>query len=119
MALEREENLPDRPSHESTARSTRALLKEAQTLAIQIETLLERQVHAADEACVFRLRLARAHALGLLDQLEELVGPAYGRTGPGVQDCRPSKPPESGERSRSGVVTRPSGVVSRSRLVGS
>src|SRR3954471_16392485 len=99
MALEDE--LADRPSHvQKKPRSTRALLEEAQELAVRIESLLGSPVHDGEEACAFRLRLARAHTLGLLDQLEELVGPAFGRGGPGLRDCRSSDPVESGERGR-------------------
>src|SRR4051794_8418052 len=99
MALEDE--FADRPPHvQKKSRSPRALLEEAQDLAVRIENLLESPVHDGDEASAFRLRLARAHTLGLLDQLEELVGPAFGRGGPGLRDCRGAEPAESGERVR-------------------
>jgi hypothetical protein len=99
MALD--EDLVERPSHaERKLRSTRALLKQAQDLAVQIERLLETPIREEDEACTFRMRLARAHTLGLLDQLEELVGPAFGRLGPGLADTRPAEVPASGEHSR-------------------
>jgi hypothetical protein len=99
MALE--EDLVERATHtERKVRGARALLKEAQDLAVQIESLLETPILDADEACIFRMRLARAHTLGLLDQLEELVGPAFGRGGPGLRDCGTGEVAVSGERAR-------------------
>ena len=53
MALEDE--LADRPSHvQKKPRSKRALLEEAQELAVRIENLLESPVHDGDESCAFR-----------------------------------------------------------------
>jgi hypothetical protein len=55
--------------------SVRETLAEAQELAVQIERLLTSPRCDFPEADSFRVRLARAHTLSLLDQLSELLGP--------------------------------------------
>jgi hypothetical protein len=67
-------------------------LEEAQSLAVRIDALLENALGQAPEASAFRMRLARAHALGLLDQLGELLSPVSGGVTPGLRSCIPREP---------------------------
>jgi hypothetical protein len=57
------------------------LLEHARSLAMQIERLLDDLGHQIDSPDSFKVRLARAHTLGLLDQLSELAGPRTSRSG--------------------------------------
>jgi hypothetical protein len=59
----------------TSAPALRETLEEAQDLAVQIERLLSNPRCDFSEADAFRVRLARAHTLSLLDQLSELLGP--------------------------------------------
>jgi hypothetical protein len=52
----------------------RTVLEEAHAFAVQIERLLTGPQCDFAEADTFRVRLARAHTLSLLDQLSELIG---------------------------------------------
>jgi hypothetical protein len=47
-------------------------LEIARQLAAELDALLARPPSDADRDTLFRYRLARAHALGLIDQLREL-----------------------------------------------
>jgi hypothetical protein len=53
----------------------REALEEAVGLAVQIDRLLTSPQCTMAEVDTFRIRLARAHTLSLLDQLSELIGP--------------------------------------------
>jgi len=66
--------------------ATRELLEEAHTLAMQIERVLASPSCQMSESEAFRVRLARAHTLSLLDQLAELLAPRL---------TRDSSPPQS------------------------
>jgi hypothetical protein len=84
----------DKQPKDSRARTTRddatsakELLEQAQALAMQIESLLMR--FGQEGQCdAFRVRLARAHTLSLLDQLTDLMGdrPSI-MPGPAVRSC--------------------------------
>jgi hypothetical protein len=87
MSMSRNDGFDD--GRESDA--TRELLEEAQTLAVQIERLLASPSCQLCEAEAFRVRLARAHTLSLLDQLSELLGPR--------QSQRAAEPSVRGPRS--------------------
>jgi hypothetical protein len=70
----------DKQPKNSRARTTRddaadahELLEQAQELAVQIETLLARLGQFDGHGDSFRVRLARAHTLSLLDQLTDLM----------------------------------------------
>ncbi len=54
--------------------SLRDVLEQAQGLAVEIERLLTSPRFDYAESDTFRIRLARAHTLSLLDQLSELLG---------------------------------------------
>ena len=59
----------------ASAAALRKTLEEAQELAVQIERLLSNPRADFAEADAFRVRLARAHTLSLLDQLSDLLCP--------------------------------------------
>lgn len=71
------------------------LLREAQVLAVRVDALLEEALTRSPEPSAYRVRLARAHALGLLDQLANLLTAARGSLASGVLGCGP-RHPESG-----------------------
>jgi hypothetical protein len=81
------------------------LLEKAHALAGEIEQLLTEVGHEAGESNAFRVRLARAHTLSLLDQLAELLGTRSSGYGPGVHGCPPARD-EDGEAT-SGVRRAP------------
>lgn len=54
-----------------TGRAPSGLIEQALALAVDLEDLLAR---AGQDGPCFRLRLARAHALGAVDSLAELIG---------------------------------------------
>ncbi|HKQ69207.1 MAG TPA: hypothetical protein VJT73_07705 [Polyangiaceae bacterium] len=54
--------------------SARAMLEDAQALTLQVERLLAHPSFQSAESDTFRVRLARAHCLSLLDQISELMG---------------------------------------------
>jgi len=61
--------------------SAKDLLEQARALAAQIEELLTDLGREVPESDTYRVRLARAHTLSLLDQLSDMIAP------------RPSRPP--------------------------
>jgi hypothetical protein len=61
--------------------SAKDLLEQARALAAQIEELLTHLGREVSESDKYRVRLARAHTLSLLDQLSDMIAP------------RPSHPP--------------------------
>jgi hypothetical protein len=65
------------------------LLEKAHVLAGEIEELLTQVSQEASKSDAFRVRLARAHTLSLLDQLAELLGTRDSGYGPGVRACSP------------------------------
>jgi len=75
MALEHEMTEGYGRSRSQNAASVRETLEEAKELAAQIERLLTSPRCNFPEGDSFRIRLARAHTLSLLDQLSELLGP--------------------------------------------
>ena len=113
MALERK-TLDDRSLNPHDGRSgasmkldPKDLLERAHGLAAQIEGLLTRVGHEVAESDSFRVRLARAHTLSLLDQLAELVQPRTSVPPPTVRSCGP----------RDEDSTAVSGVRPGSRLI--
>jgi hypothetical protein len=93
MALERK-TLDDRsrgPHDGRTGASSeldpKDLLEQAHGLAAQIEGLLTEVGHEVAESDNFRVRLARAHTLSLLDQLAELLQPRSSVPPPTVRSC--------------------------------
>jgi hypothetical protein len=65
------------------------LLEQAHGLAEQIEGLLTELGHEVAESDNFRVRLARAHTLSLLDQLTELLQPRSSAPPRTVRSCVP------------------------------
>src|SRR6476646_771077 len=55
-------------------------LAQALALAVRVEALLADSPPEMESAGVFRMRLARAHVLGLIDQLSVMVDPGTRRT---------------------------------------
>jgi hypothetical protein len=86
------------------ATNVRDVLEEAQALAARAEQLLANLSQDRGEANAFRIRLARAHALSLLDQLSELLEVRPAGYGPPVRDCAA---PIEDEDSISGVRQAP------------
>jgi hypothetical protein len=84
--------------------NVREVLEEAQALATQAEQLLANLSQDRGDANTFRIRLARAHALSLLDQLSELLEARPSGFGPPVRDCAA---PIEDEDSISGVRQAP------------
>ncbi len=87
MALAHSEKLNDerlRVLRETAASSTREQLEKAQMLALQIERLLVNAGGDVPDSDTFRIRLARAHTLSLLDEISALLRP---ERGPGVAAC--------------------------------
>jgi hypothetical protein len=62
------------------AGGAREALEQALELAVQIDRLLTSPPCTLPEVDAFRIRLARAHTLSLLDQLAELIGPLESTT---------------------------------------
>jgi hypothetical protein len=75
MALEHEAKQSFGRSSFQSVTEVRETLEEAQDLAVQIERLLSNPRCNFAEADAFRVRLARAHTLSLLDQLSDMLGP--------------------------------------------
>ena len=65
------------------------LVEQAHRLAGQIEALLQDLGGEVAESDAFRVRLARAHTLSLLDQLADLLGPRSSIPSPSVRNCGP------------------------------
>ena len=61
-------------NHRSGIADARSALEDALALAVRIEQLLSEAAPRCPENDAFRVRLARAHTLGLVDQLSELTG---------------------------------------------
>ena len=76
------------------------VLQKAHAMAMQIEKLLMNPACSIPSADTFRVRLARAHALSLLDQLSELVSRRQPEDGPRLARARVA---EDEETSLSGV----------------
>jgi hypothetical protein len=76
------------------------LLEQAHGLAGQIEALLQDLSREVAESDTFRVRLARAHTLSLLDQLAELLGGRSSMASPSVRNCSPR---DDDENASSGV----------------
>ena len=53
----------------------RSALHEALALAVRLDALLADSVPNVEGADAFRMRLARAHVLGVINQLAAIVGP--------------------------------------------
>lgn len=111
MGMALENKAKDDPGRSGDSRSTRddvasarELLEQAQELAAQIEGLLTKLGQSGSDADTFRVRLARAHTLSLLDQLSELIGPRPSGYGPAVADRGPR---EDDENATSGVRQAP------------
>jgi hypothetical protein len=83
MAFEHDTTESYGRSRSQGAAAVRETLEEAQQLAAQIERLLTSPRCTFPETDAFRVRLARAHTLSLLDQLSELLGP--GESAPGTR----------------------------------
>src|SRR5262249_11231183 len=62
--------------------SSKEILEQAHALASEIEELLMTLSRGIADADTFRVRLARAHTLSLLDQLAELIGSSPSGHGP-------------------------------------
>jgi len=72
----------------------RSALEDALALAHQIDRLLNAASAASPDSDAFRVRLARAHTLSLVDQLSELVGSrtsALPPTASGVHELAPQR----------------------------
>jgi hypothetical protein len=69
------------------ATNVRDVLEEAHALATQAEELLANLSQAHGDSNAFRIRLARAHALSLLDQLSDLLEARPSGYGPALRDC--------------------------------
>jgi hypothetical protein len=69
------------------APSAKELLEQAHALASEIEGLLTGLSRGVADADTFRVRLARAHTLSLLDQLAELIGTRPSGHGPAIHSC--------------------------------
>jgi hypothetical protein len=67
--------------------SAKELLEQAHALASEVEGLLTKLSRGVADADTFRVRLARAHTLSLLDQLAELIGTRPSGHGPAVRNC--------------------------------
>jgi hypothetical protein len=100
----------DNQAEENRSRSVRGdlmsakdLLEQAMGLAAQIEGLLTHLGREVPESDTFRVRLARAHTLSLLDQLSELLGPRPSH--PPIRAC--AVPEEEDENAASGVRWNP------------
>ncbi len=77
-----------RSTRDDDATSAKELLEQAQALAMQIEGLLMRFGQEDGHCDAFRVRLARAHTLSLLDQLTDLMGDRPSMMpGPAVRSC--------------------------------
>ena len=81
MALDDQAKENRSRSLRSDSTSSKDLLEQAQALAGQIDELLTHLGRQVSESDAFRVRLARAHTLSLLDQLSDMIAP------------RPSHPP--------------------------
>ena len=81
------------------ASEVRAALEEAHALATEAEQLLATVSQDRTDSNTFRIRLARAHALSLLDQLSELLEARPSDHGPAVRDC----PAPTGDEAVSGL----------------
>jgi hypothetical protein len=75
MTFERKLDKEQDLSGQLAGGATREVLAQARALAEQIERLLTSPRCNFAESDGFRVRLARAHTLSLLDQLGELLGP--------------------------------------------
>ena len=76
--------LEDKPNYDwmrAQRERSRSLLEEAHLLATQIERLLNSPSCELSDSETFRVRLARAHTLSLLDQLSDLLGPTRAKPG--------------------------------------
>jgi hypothetical protein len=62
-----------KPGLHDTSSPTPPWLKKAIELALELEGALNPHAEAASTDLAFRLRLARAHTLGVVDMLTELV----------------------------------------------
>jgi hypothetical protein len=69
------------------AASPQDRLERAHVLASEIDGLLNAVSHELADTDNFRVRLARAHTLSLLDQLAELIGTRGSADGPTVRSC--------------------------------
>jgi hypothetical protein len=67
--------------------SAKEILEQAHALASEVEGLLTTLSRGVADADTFRVRLARAHTLSLLDQLAELIGTRASGHGPAVRNC--------------------------------
>jgi hypothetical protein len=86
--------------------SARDLLEQAHALAAQVEGLLTEVSHEVSDSDTFRVRLARAHTLSLLDQLAELLGARSSGRGPSVRGTHASHVDDD-ENAGSGVRQAP------------
>jgi hypothetical protein len=100
MALEKKMG-DDRPPglRDGEGKSAQGLLEQAHRLAGQIEALLQDVGREVTESDNFRVRLARAHTLSLLDQLAELLGARASLPTPGVRNCSPRDEDDGGAAS--------------------
>ena len=98
IAFNEQAKTPRVRSSRDEATSAKDVLEQAHALATEIEGLLTSLSHEVADTDTFRVRLARAHTLSLLDQLCELIGtrpsdsmlpaaPSVGPSGPAVHGC--------------------------------
>ncbi len=105
MAFDNQAKDPRPRTVRDEALSAKDLLEQAQALAAEVEELLTKVGKVADTDA-FRVRLARAHTLSLLDQLSELLGDRPSGNGPAVRSC--AAPMSDDEDAASGVRRAPS-----------
>jgi hypothetical protein len=86
--------------------SPKELLEQAHELASEIEGLLTSLSRGIADADTFRVRLARAHTLSLLDQLAELIGSRQSAHGPAARS-RGTLDRDEDENASSGVRRAP------------
>ena len=94
MAVEKKGHDHPRVARESRA-SAQDMLEEARSLAAQIEGLLTDLGRDVAESDNFRVRLARAHTLSLLDQLAEMLAPRSRSSSPSVRSVSPREDDEN------------------------
>ena len=78
------------------------MLEQAHALASEIEGLLTSVSQEVANSDSFRVRLARAHTLSLLDQLSELIGQRPSSPGPSVRSAAP-RDRDNDDQATSGV----------------
>jgi hypothetical protein len=87
MAFDNEAEHDRLHARREDATHVRGVLEEARALATQAEYLLATLSRDSTDSSTFRMRLARAHALSLLDQLADLLEARPSGDGPALRGC--------------------------------